>query len=138
MPSSAEHVIRIKEGMAFLEDELARKYPNELVTSYFYTCLHMFEATVFDFTPKGKKRHFFTHGERTVFLSSVRFDPFFYMVADYEALRGLSEQARYLSPAGVESYEPLRVPADIEQARHAIKRSMEVAYSAKKKQAPWT
>jgi hypothetical protein len=143
MPSSAEHAARVREGLAFLDDPATQRHPYQAVIECFYTTLHMFEATVYDLTPKHRKRHFENHGERTRFLSACRFtpsDPFFPVAADYEALRGLSEQARYLAPAGTATSQPLRLPADVEQAKAlhmAVRRNLEALYENDKKKAPW-
>ena len=142
MPASSEHARRVREGLEFLSDPHAEKYYNDRVIEYFYVALHMFEAALYDFGQKPAK-HLYKHGDRTQFLSRVRFDPkhpFFEMVADYEALRSLSEQARYLSPAGAETYEPLRVPRDIEQAKmyfQKIRSVIEALYTSNSKPIPW-
>ena len=143
MPSSAQHSIRIGQGAKFLAEPKVQEYPNELVSAYFYTSLHMFEATLFDLQPANRPRHFYTHGDRDRFLAAARFDshsPFFGMARSYEALRGISEQARYLSPAGSETYEPLQ-PKDISAAKvfyESIKKTLEGVYQDRlKKPAPW-
>ena len=143
MPTSAEHSIRIRQGLDFVNTALAKEHPNELVIACFYTCLHMFEAALYDFQPRGRPRHLYTHRDRDNFLSATRLDrnsPFFEVARDYESLRGVSEQARYLSPAGSETYEPL-TPTDTESAKtlyEAIKKTLEGQYQQRlTKSAPW-
>jgi len=143
MPTSAEHSIRIGQGLRFLAEPKAQEYPNELVIAYFYTSLHMFEATLYDLQPTNRPRHLYTHGDRDKFLSRARFDsssPFFGVARSFETLRGISEQARYLSPAGSETYEPLRT-ADVLSAKalyDEIKNRLEGQYQERlKKPAPW-
>ena len=57
----------------------------------------------------------------------------------YEALRGLSEQARYLSPAGINVFTPLKVPRDVDQARvcfESIRSKLEAILMKDKKTIP--
>ena len=143
MPASSEHAQRIRQGLDFIGAAYSKDHANELVIAFFYCALHMFEAAVYDFTAKPRPRHYYTHGDRTKFLASVKFQtshPFFPMVSDYEALRGLSEQARYLSPAGAETYEPLRLPRDRDDAEALfknIREKIENVYTLQGKKAPW-
>ena len=143
MPASSEHGSRIKKGLAFLSSPNTSGFHEQLVIEYFYCCLHMFEAAVYDFTPKPRPQHFYSHNDRTKFLSTARLDsnnPFFEVARDYEALRELSEQARYLSPAGSQTYEPLRIPQDVNDAKQLhedIKRHIAEQYRKRKKSTPW-
>ena len=143
MPTSAEHSIRIGQGARFLAEPKAQEYANELVIAYFYTSLHMFEAALYDLQLPSRPRHLYTHGDRDRFLANARFDttsPFFGLARSFETLRGISEQARYLSPAGSETYEPL-TPNDVLSAKtlyQDIKKKLEEAYQNKLKEAaPW-
>lgn len=143
MPASSEHGARIKKGLAFLSAPASAAFHEQQVIEYFYSCLHMFEAAVYDFTPKPKQQHFYSHNDRTKFLSASRLEtksPFFNVARDYEALRELSEQARYLSPAGSQTHEPLRIPQDINDAKQLhndIKSALEEEYKKRKKPHPW-
>jgi hypothetical protein len=141
MPTNQQHAERVRQGLAFIATPLAQDHPNELVVSYFYTCLHMFECTVFDFNKK--KQHFRTHGDRADFFIAICYDtrnPFFGVGSDYGALRRLSEQARYLSPASSETYEPIVPKRDVPQAKtlyECLKAKFEDIYKVGKKTAPW-
>ena len=142
MPTSSEHAARIGDGLRFVCVEYAEKHPNELVIAYFYTALHMFESALYDFTAKPKPQHFYAHGDRTLYLSRVRFDRthwFYGRPQDYEALRRISEQARYLSPAGSHTHEPLHLPRDVHQALALftdIRRQIEREYQTRGKPLP--
>jgi hypothetical protein len=52
----------------------------------------------------------------------------------------LSEQARYLSPAGEQCHSPLRLPADLDQARalhESLKQQFEAILKKCAKPVPW-
>ena len=143
MPTSSQHSIRVKQGLDSVNTALAKEHPNELVIACFYTCLHMFEAALYDFGTEEQPRHFNTHRDRYKFPSAASSDSssaFFELALDYQSLRDVSEQARYLSPAGSETYEPL-ITTDVESARtlyEAIKKKLESQYQQRlKNPAPW-
>jgi hypothetical protein len=145
MPASSEHAARILDGMRFIGAEYAAAHPNELVVAHFYICLHMLEATLYETHPKYcPEKHFYSHGDRTRFFKSLFLNfnnPLLLVSVDYEALRGLSEQARYLSPAGITAYTPLKVPRDVDQARmcyESIRSKLEALLAREKKTIPWS
>jgi hypothetical protein len=114
-----------------------------MVTEYFYAALHMFEAAVFDFPELADgKKHFATHQERREFFRTNLFAPANELQAIgplYTTLRGLSERARYLSPAGTWVHSPLKT-RDLPEAKRvfeAIRGAMEELYGKRKADAPW-
>ncbi len=131
-------------NLAFLDKAFQDKSVSVevLVTEYFYTTLHMFEAALSDFPQRGK-RDCENHGVRTKLLSDLAFEtqsPFMGIAQDYKALQGLSERARYLSAAGTSSYIPLVPIKDYPIARElyeTVKNKLEGIYTEKKKGIPW-
>jgi hypothetical protein len=146
MPTSAEHTIRIREGMlciAYLSNGLTQSFDaikNSLAIEYFYTNLHMLEATIYDLHALFPQRHFASHKARSGFLQSI---PATHLLSAlgpaYESLRGISEQGRYLSPSRTHNYQPI-TKADLQNAQvfyQVVKTVLENVYVSYGKKAPW-
>jgi len=142
MPTSNEHAIRVRDALRFIGD-VPPDCPTQTVTERFYACLHMLEAAVFDFKDLSRQRHYTNHSERGAFLKSIAYDfghPLFEVIRDYEALKALSESARYCSPKGSSVYTPLRPQRDLPHAAELhrnVQQTLERIYTDKRLRAPW-
>jgi hypothetical protein len=144
MPTSEEHGRRVVLALKWLGKHAADHHSlNPVVTEYFYAALHIFEAAVYDFQEHAEgKAHFTSHKTRTEFIQTFVYypkNPLLRIGPQYESLRGLSERARYLSPARMFVHQPL-VKGDLVKAKELfemVRRGVEAIYQSESKHFPW-
>lgn len=138
MPNTAQHTARVKQGLAAIALLEASGCYETLVNEYFYTCLHMVEATHYELL---NKQHCDGHQSRQKFFRDQPYSSaWFEMGVDYDALRKLSEKARYLGPLGTTLHSPLDVAHDVKVAKdffEAISKRLASLYKAKNVSVPW-
>lgn len=144
MPTSDQHGQRVKQAHFWLNQvQKPSECFNVAVTEYFYAALHMLEAAVYDFPELADgAEHFVSHKQRSDFLQGfVRHpgNPLRAVGPQYESLREFSERGRYLSPARMSVFQPLR-PSDVPKAKQlhdTVKASLEALYQKRGKPVPW-